>query len=336
MQNAKIEIGDRIIGENEPVFVIAEAGINHDGNVTRAEQLIIEAKKAGADAVKFQSFKAARLVSRNEPLFKLFKDLELSKEDHQHLFKVAKNEGIIFLSTPFDQESAQMLEELEVVAFKIASGDLTHFPLLECVARYKKLIILSTGMSTLSEVEEAIGVIKEAGNERIILLHCNSTYPAEIEELNLRTIFTLREAFDLPAGFSDHTVGYVAPLIAAALGAVVIEKHFTLDKSLSGPDHKLSLDPKEMKEMVESLKRALASLGDGIKRVTPKEQEVQKLARRSIVAKQDLARGTVITPEMLEYLRPADGLSTGMARLLIGRVLKRNLSKAEMIKLEDI
>ncbi len=332
----KIKIGNKTIGKDGPVFIIAEVGINHDGNLRQAERLIIKAAKAGADAVKFQSFKAERLVRRNGPFFKLFKDLELSERDHQHLFKVAGNEGIIFLSTPFDPESAQMLAELGVVAFKIASGDLTYLPLLESVARYRKPILLSTGMSTFSEIEGAIGVVKGTGNEQIVLLHCHSTYPAEIQKLNLRVILTLKQAFGLPVGFSDHTLGLAAPIIATTLGAVAIEKHFTLDKTLPGPDHSLSLEPEEMKRMIEELKVISASLGDGVKRVLDGEQEIQKLARRSIVAKEDLKQGTVLTKEVLEYLRPADGLPPKMVKLLLGRILKCDIPRGVVIKLEDV
>lgn len=338
MQDAKckIKIGDRTIGEGEPIFVIAEAGINHDGKINQAERLIVEAARAGADAVKFQSFKASRLVNRNEPFFKLFKDLELSRKDHQHLMNVAESEGIIFLSTPFDEESGTMLAELGVAAFKVASGDLTHLPLLEHLAGYKRPIILSTGMATLFEIEEAIGVMKQAGNEKIVLLHCNSTYPAKICELNLKTIITLREAFGFPVGFSDHTIGNLAPLVAAVIGAVLIEKHFTLDRSLPGPDHRLSLEPEEMKEMTTTLRLVRESLGDGIKRPSRREARMRILARRSIVARYDLARGTTITRRMLDFLRPGGGLPPGRIKSLLGRTIKRHIREGEMIRLEDV
>jgi len=341
----KIKIGDKCIGENESVFVIAEAGVNHNGDIELAKNLVDIAVEAGADAVKFQTFKAENVVTKNAPKagyqvkntksnksqYDMIKKLELSENEFRELYRYAKNKGIIFLSTPFDFESADFLEELVIPAFKVSSTDLTNLPFLEYIAEKGKAIILSTGMGTLGEIEEAINTIKNAGNEDIILLHCITSYPAKFESLNLRAIQNLKEAFKLPVGFSDHSLGIYAPIAAVTLGAVVIEKHFTLDKNLPGPDHKASLNPEELKEMIKGISLIEKALGDGIKRLTPEEREIKKVARRSIVAKVDIQKGVIITKEMITFKRPGIGLPPRYYNEIIGKRARRDIRADELI-----
>ena len=346
----KIRIGDKLIGDGEPCFIIAEAGVNHNGDIELAKRLIDVAKEAGADAIKFQTFKADNVVTKNAPKadyqikntnsyesqYEMIKKLELSEDEFRELHRYARKKGIIFLSTPFDFESADFLEELGVPAFKISSSDLTNLPFLEYIAEKGKPIILSTGMGTLGEIEEAINTIKNAGNEEIILLHCITSYPAKFENLNLRAIKTLKEAFKLPVGFSDHSLGIYAPIIAVALGAVVIEKHFTLDKNLPGPDHKASLDPQELKEMIKWIRLTEKALGDGIKRPTPEEEKIKKIVRKSIVAKVNIPEGTILTEEMIAFKRPGTGIPPKYYKEILGKKARRNIKVDEIISWGDI
>lgn len=346
----KIKINDRIVGDREPCFIIAEAGVNHNGDVELAKKLIDVAEEAKVDAIKFQTFKTENVVTKDAPKayyqikntgsnksqYEMLKELELKEEDFKELYRYARKKGIIFLSTPFDFESADFLDELGIPAFKISSTDLTNLPFLEYVAEKGKPVILSTGMGTLGEIEEAIDTIKNTGNNEIVLLHCITNYPADFESLNLRAIQTLREAFKLPVGFSDHSLGIYAPIVAVALGAVAIEKHFTLDKNLPGPDHKASLDTRELKEMVKWIRSIEKSLGDGIKRPTPEEEEIKKVARRSIVAKVNIPKGTVITEEMITFKRPGIGLSPKYYKEIIGRRARRDINIDEMIYWSDV
>ena len=286
----KIKAGDRYIGEDEPCFIIAEAGVNHNGDINLARKLIDVAVEAGADAVKFQTFKAEEVVTKGaekadyqkkttglkESQFEMLKRLELTGRDFEELFAYAQRKDIIFLSSPFDKGSVDLLDRLGVPAFKVGSGEITNFPLLKHIARKKKPIILSTGMSTLGEVEEALEVIRKDGATDIILLHCVSSYPAKMEDMNLKVIETLRHAFKLPVGLSDHSIGIAIPVAAVSLGACVIEKHFTLDKNLPGPDHRASLEQDELKQMVKAIRDVEKAMGDGVKRPTKEEEENKK------------------------------------------------------------
>lgn len=346
----KIKIENKCIGEGEPVFIIAEAGVNHNGDIELAKKLVDIAVEAGADAIKFQTFKVENVVTKkapkaeyqvkntnsNESQYDMIKKLELTEEEFVELYNYARKKGIIFLSTPFDFESADFLDKLEVPAFKVSSTDLTNLPFLEYVAKKGKPIILSTGMGTLGEIEDAVNTIKNVGNEDIILLHCITSYPAKFESLNLRAIQTLKEAFKLPVGFSDHSLGIYAPIAAVALGAVVIEKHFTLDKNLPGPDHNASLSPEELKEMIKAIRALEKALGDGIKKPTPEEEEIKKIARRSIVAKVDIPKGAVITKEMITFKRPGKGLSPKYYRYIIGKKARRNIKADELMHWWDV
>jgi N-acetylneuraminate synthase/N,N'-diacetyllegionaminate synthase len=314
-----------------------------------AKKLIDAAKDAGADAVKFQTFKAENIVVKNAEKaeyqkettgegsqYDMIKKLELTEEDFEELANYAKKKDILFLSSPFDKESVDLLYGLDVPVFKVGSGEITNFPLLKHIAKKEKPIILSTGISTLGEVEEALNVIRSEGVEDVILLHCVSNYPARIEDVNLRAMGTLKQAFKIPVGFSDHTLGITVPIAAVALGACVIEKHFTLDRSLPGPDHKASLEPDELREMVKSIRDVGKALGDGIKRPTINEEEIKKVARRSIVAKADIPEGTIITENMLDIKRPGTGIPPSKLNKVLRKKTIKNIKKDEILKWNDI
>jgi N-acetylneuraminate synthase/N,N'-diacetyllegionaminate synthase len=347
---AEVKIGNRWIGDNKPCFIIAEAGVNHNGDVNLAKKLIDAAKRAGADAVKFQTFRAENVVTANagkanyqkettgdgESQLEMLKKLELTGRDFQELFDCAMKRKIFFLSSPFDKTSVDLLHELGITAFKIPSGEITNFPLLKYIAQKKKPIILSTGMSTLDEVEDALAIIRNEGVEDIVLLHCVSCYPAANEDINLRAMDTLRQAFKLPVGLSDHTLGITIPVAAVALQACVIEKHFTLDKNLPGPDHRASLGPDELKQMVKAIREVEEAMGNGIKRFTMAEKEVRKVVRRSVVAKTDISRGTVITEEMLDAKRPGIGIEPKYIDMLIGRKARKDIKRSQLITFAEV
>jgi len=332
------------IFENK-AFIIAEAGVNHNGDINLAKKLIDVAKDAGVDAVKFQTFKAENVVTTNaekaeyqkettgvkESQYDMIKKLELTEYDFKQLADYTKKKDILFLSSPFDKESTDLLDEINVSAFKVASGEITNFPLLKHIAGKGKPIILSTGMATLGEIEDALRVIRAAGVADVVLLHCVTSYPAKMEDVNLRVLETLKHAFKLPVGFSDHTLGITVPIAAVSLGAVVIEKHFTLDKNLPGPDHKASLEPDELKEMVAAIRDVERALGDGIKRPTKEKEEIKKVARRSVVAKVDVPKGTTITGDMLDVKRPGTGIAPKYMDIIVGKKAKENIRKDEIV-----
>jgi N-acetylneuraminate synthase/N,N'-diacetyllegionaminate synthase len=346
----KVNIQGKLVGEGEAIFIVAEAGVNHNGDVDLGKELIDVAKEAGADAVKFQTFKAEALVSKYaekaeyqkettspiESQYLLIKKLELGDDELKELYDHAKKRNIIFLSSAFDEKSADLLDSLGVPAFKIPSGEITNIPLLQHIAQKKKPIILSTGMATMDEIEEALNIIKEEGLEDIILLHCITDYPARVSDVNLRVMVTLRKKFDLPVGFSDHTLGIDMPIAAAALGAAFIEKHFTLDRNLPGPDHKSSLEPAELKEMVRAIRNVEEALGDGIKRLTDAEEKNKKILRRSIVAKVNISRGGVLTKEMLDLKRPGFGIAPKYLNKIIGKKAKKDIRVDELITLDKL
>jgi len=344
----KMRIGNLAIGDGH-VFVIAEAGVNHNGQVNLAKKMIDAAKKAGADAVKFQVFKAEEMVTKaaekaayqkkrvgKESQYKMLKKLELTEDEFGQLAAYAKRKNIIFLASAFDRKSVDLLDELNVPAFKIPSGEITNFPLLTHIAKKEKPIILSTGMSTLREVKEALDVLKRGRARDIVLLHCVSAYPAEVGEVNLRAMEALKRELKLPVGLSDHTLGISVPIAATALGAVVIEKHFTLDKKLLGPDHKASLGPDELREMVARIREVEKALGSGVKRPTKSENAIKKIVRKSIVAKVNIPMGTVITGEMLELKRPGTGLEPKYLEKVIGKRAKKNIRADELVALKKL
>jgi len=346
----KVKIGKKMLGEREPCFIVAEAGVNHNGNVDLAKKLIDAAKDARADAVKFQAFKTEKVVTKyaekanyqkettglSESQYEMIKRLELKEEEFVELYDYSKKKNIIFLSSAFDKESVDLLDYLGVPAFKVASGEITNFPLLQYVAEKKKPIILSTGMSTLDEIEDALEIIRQKGVEDIVPLHCVTSYPAKIEDANLKVIETLRHRFKLPVGFSDHTLGITVPIAAVTLGAVLIEKHFTLDKTLPGPDHRGSLEPDELKDMIKAIRDVEQALGDGIKKPTEDEERIKKTVRRSIVAKVEIPKGTVITENMLDFKRPGTGIEPKNLNEVIGKKTKKDIKPDELITFKKL
>jgi N,N'-diacetyllegionaminate synthase len=326
-------------------FIIAEAGVNHNGSLDLAILLIDAAKASGADAVKFQTFRANLLATRTahkaayqdrttakeESQLEMLRRLELDGEAHKGLIKHCNEIGIQFLSSPFDLQSADLLETMNLPIFKVPSGEITNIPFLRHIARKGKPIILSTGMSTLGEVEEAVGVLQEAGAKELTLLHCVTEYPAPYDEVNLRAMLTLRQAFGLPTGYSDHTPGIEIALAAVALGAEVIEKHFTLDRSLPGPDHAASLEPAELKQMVTAIRHVEDSLGTGIKRPAKCEVPNISVARKSVVAARALPAGHKLEEADMDIKRPGNGLAPKSLPSLVGRTLRAALDEDEII-----
>ncbi|MBW9222852.1 N-acetylneuraminate synthase family protein [Methanothermococcus sp. SCGC AD-155-K20] len=331
-----VKIGNRYIGKAESCFIIAEAGLNHNGDVELAKELIEKAAEVGADAIKFQSYHAENFISKDSEYYQLFKKLELSEEEFKELYKFAKQKGMIFLSTPLDLEYANVLSEIGVPAFKIASGDLTFMPLLKKVAETGKPVILSTGMANISEIYEAVSILRTNSCEDIILLHCISSYPTPFDEVNLRAITTLKNVFNLPVGYSDHTLGSIIPIVAVALGAKVIEKHFTLDKNMGGPDHKLSADPEEFKYMIKEIRIVERALGDGIKRPMECEESVRLHGRRCIVAKRFIGKGEMITESDITYKRPAIGIKPKFKDIILNRRIKKDKNEEDAIMWSDL
>lgn len=332
------------------VFIIAEAGVNHNGDIKIAKKLVDMAVKCGADAIKFQTFKAeectgsfaekAEYQKENDPTvesqLEMIKKLELPFEQFGEIKNYCSEKGIIFISTPDGVDSLKCLINLNVPLIKIASTEVTNHRFLEQIANTGKEVILSTGMSTLGEVEKALDSIYSTGNKNIKLMHCTTDYPTAVEDVNLRAMITMKEAFKLPVGLSDHTLGVEAGIAAVALGAEVIEKHITLDKNMKGPDHKASMEPNDFKKYIECIRNTEKILGDGIKRPTKREVKIMKDARRSIVAEYDLKKGTIIEESMLNYKRPGNGIEPEFYRVLLGKKLKRDLKKDEIISWSDI
>ncbi len=341
----KIKIGPKYIGEGEPTYIIAEAGVNHNGNLGIAKMLVDSAKESGADAVKFQTFKAEDLVTKRAEMadyqkqeyeeitsqFEMIKSLELDFNAFVELKEYCDKKGIKFLSTPHSPSAVAFLDPLLPV-FKIASGDLTNLPFLELVASYKKPMIISTGMATLEEVGEAMDTIRQKGNQKIVLLHCVTNYPASLETINLRAMVTLRNTYGVPVGFSDHTVGVTGSIAAVSLGACVIEKHFTLDRQMPGPDHKASMEPKELSEFVQIVRSVENALGDGIKNPTESEMRIREVVRKSLVAKRDIQRGTTLTEEMIAIKRPGSGIAPKHLREIIGKKTKVAIEREQVLK----
>ncbi|GAB7081856.1 N-acetylneuraminate synthase [Megalodesulfovibrio paquesii] len=327
-----IRIGQRLTGPDEPVCIIAEAGVNHNGSLELAKRLVAEARRQGADCVKFQTFKAERVVTRAaakaayqqrltdpaESQLAMLKQLELGDSDFAALAQCCRDEGILFLSTPYSFEDADLLDELGAPAFKIASGQAVELPFLAHVATKGKPMLLSTGMCTLAEVASAVEAIRRAGNEQIILLQCTTNYPSALEDANVRAMVAMGEAFDCLAGYSDHAEGLAASLAAVALGACVLERHFTLDRTLPGPDHTSSMEPAELGELVRLARQTQLSLGSSHKAPCAQEQANLPAMRRSLVAARDIAAGEVLDWSNLCFKRPAGGLSGETALRVAG------------------
>jgi N-acetylneuraminate synthase/N,N'-diacetyllegionaminate synthase len=345
-----IEIGNRWVGPGLRCFIVAEAGVNHGGSFDVARRLVDAAVHAGADAVKFQTFKTERLTSASAPRAPyqqrvgggsgsqrdLLKQVELPFGAFQRLAGYCRERAITFLSTPFDEESVDLLDRLGVPAFKVGSGEITNLPFLGVIARAKRPIILSTGMSYLNEVAEAVAVIRGAGNEQLVLLHCVSSYPTDPPDVNLRAMRTLEREFGVPVGFSDHTLGIEVAVAAVALGACLIEKHFTLDRAAPGPDHAASLEPAELAELVRAVRRVEAALGSEVKQPVPSELEVRAVARRSLHLRSDLPAGAILTQDMLIALRPAGFIAPGELSRVIGRRLRHALAAGSQLRWEDL
>jgi N,N'-diacetyllegionaminate synthase len=343
-----VHIGERAVGPGLPCLVIAEAGVNHNGSLDMALRLVEAAAGAGADIVKFQTLKSEEVVTplapkaeyqvqntgESESQLEMIKKLELPDEAFRTIQAHCRNKGILFLSTPFDHGSADLLEDMGVPAFKVPSGEITNHPFLSHVACKRRPLIMSTGMSNLDEVAAAINVIYKTGNTELILLHCVSNYPAAPASVNLRAMKTLERRFDLPTGYSDHTKGISIPLAAAALGACVIEKHFTLDQSLPGPDHRASLEPQELAAMVRGIREVEAALGNGLKRPAAEELSTTAVARRSLVAAEDLRAGTVLAENMVAIRRPGTGLPPSQLNRILGRKLKEDVFAGSLFTLE--
>lgn len=344
-----IHIGSKCIGEKQPCFIIAEAGINHNGKLPLAKKLVDVAVRAGADAVKFQTFKAEGVVTgdvdiasyqkknikKNLTQLQMIKHYEFSYETFKELKAYCDKKKILFLSTPHSFDAIDFLEDL-VPAYKFGSGDLTNLPALEYASKKHKPILLGTGMATLREVGDAIRVIHKNGNRQVIVLHCTTNYPCPLEEVNLRAMLTMQHSLDCLVGYSDHTIGITVPLMAAALGAVVIEKHFTLDRAMPGPDHAASLEPDELKQMVTELRTVETVLGSYAKKPTRSEKEIMKLVRKSIVASQPVKEGAVLRRTMLDFKRPGTGLSPMHLKQLLGRKTKKPIKKDQLIRFDMV
>ncbi|GBD35446.1 N,N'-diacetyllegionaminic acid synthase [bacterium HR36] len=345
-----IKIGSRLVGPGYPCFVIAEAGVNHNGDLDLAKRLIEVAADAGADAVKFQTFRTENLVIANAPLAayqqanlgralaqaEMLRKLELSESDFLLLAQDARSRGLIFLSTPFDEASADFLQRLHVPAYKVPSGELTNLEFLQHLARKGKPLIISTGMATLAEVEAAVEAVESCGNRDYILLHCVSNYPASAHEVNLRAMLTLQAAFQAPVGYSDHSEGVYVALAAVALGACVIEKHFTVDKTLPGPDHKASASPEELKALITAIRQIEQALGDGRKRPAESERDTIAVARKSLVVTCDLPPGVLLQEGHLALRRPGTGLPASMKRYVLGKKTKCNIRAGTMLTLDMV
>ncbi len=328
-------------------LIIAEAGVNHNGSLEMAFQLIDVAVAAGADAVKFQTFKAEKVIAVNAPKagyqknttgtdesqLEMVKKLELDETAHTQLYQYCRHKGIQFLSTPFDLESIDLLNRLGLEIFKIPSGEITNLPYLRKLGALKKRLILSTGMADLGEIEDALDVLTESGTPlgNITVLHCNTEYPTPFEDVNLRAMLTIGHAFGVAVGYSDHTPGIEVAVAAVALGAAVLEKHFTLDRNLPGPDHKASLDPDKLKAMVQAIRNIEQALGDGIKRSSPSEVKNKPIARKSLVANQPIKTGDLFSADNITAKRPGTGISPMRWDEVLGQVAQKDYERDELI-----
>jgi N,N'-diacetyllegionaminate synthase len=331
------------------IFIIAEAGVNHNGNIEIAKKMIEVAKQCGADAVKFQTFKTEEVISKHAPKaeyqklntgetksqLEMVKKLELSFEDFIELKEYCDKVGIMFLSTPFDFQSIEFLHSLGLEIFKIPSGEITNLPYLEKIGKLRKKIILSTGMADLGEIEDALDILISNGTERenITLLHCNTEYPTPYEDVNLLAMITIREAFKVKVGYSDHTLGIEVPIAAAALGASIIEKHFTLDKNMEGPDHRASLEPYELKAMIDAIRNIEKALGNGIKKPSKSEIKNRDIVRKSIVAKRNIRKGEIFTEDNITVKRPGIGISPMRWNEVLGKNAIKDFKEDDIIEI---
>lgn len=333
--------------ETMSIFIIAEAGVNHNGSLELAKKLVDAAKDAGADCVKFQTFVSKNIVSKNavkaeyqkqqtepeESQQDMLKKLELSFDEFVELNEYCKSKSIEFMSTAFDFDSIDFLDGLEMGTWKIPSGDITNLPYLIKIANLNKPVIVSTGMSTMEDIRSTIKALKENGATELTVLHCTTEYPTPFEDVNLRAMNTIKEEFGVKVGYSDHTKGIEVPIAAVALGATVIEKHFTLDRNMEGPDHKASLEPNELKAMVDSIRHIELALGNGMKQPAESEKKNMAVARKSIIASIDIKAGDIFTEENLTVKRPGDGISPMRWFDIIGKPAPRDFEEDELIEL---
>ena len=330
------------------VFIIAEAGVNHNGSIELAKKLIDVAVDAKVDAVKFQTFKAEKLVSKDakkadyqvkniddgdDSQYNMLKKLELDIDTHKELISYCNSKNIMFLSTPFDHDSIDLLDSLELNIFKIPSGEITNLPYLRNIGSLQKQVILSTGMANIGEIEDALDILYDAGTlkENITVLHANTMYPTPMEDVNLKAMVTIGKTFDIKYGYSDHTLGIEVPTAAVAMGASCIEKHFTLDKTMSGPDHKASLEPHELKDMVKAIRNIEIAMGNGIKKPSRSETPNIQIARKSIVALHDIKKGEILTENNLTIKRPAKGINPMRWDEILGTSAQKDYKEDELI-----
>lgn len=350
MEKHGINIGGRPVGKDSPVFIIAEAGINHNGDLAMARELVSSAADCGADAVKFQTFKADRVVTagapkamyqlevtdKSESQLEMLEKVELGESEHRELKALAEGRGMVFLSTPYNFEDIELLEAVGVDAYKVASGQIIEHVFLERVVATGKPLLLSTGMATMAEVEAAVKVIERSCEgpleERLILMQCTTNYPSPIEDANLRVIETLRSRFGCQVGYSDHTLGDEAVIAAVALGASVIEKHYTLDKSLPGPDHQSSATPLEFKELVGKIRRTEVAMGSAVKEPTNAEISNAKGMRRSLATAHSIKRGEVIGEEVLTFKRPSTGMEPGLYKTIVGKKAAKDIEAGVLLE----
>lgn len=345
-----LRIGGREVGAGHPCYVIAEAGVNHNGSLDLARRLVDAAARAGADAVKFQTFVAEEVVAPvapkasyqkasgavDESQLEMVRRLELSFDAFAELARHAGTRDITFLSTPFDRASADLLVRIGVPAIKVPSGELTNLTFLRDLAARGRPLIVSTGMADLAEVRAAVGAIREAGCREFALLQCVSNYPAAPADANLRAMETMAAEFGVPVGYSDHTLGLPVALAAAALGACIVEKHFTLDRALEGPDHRSSLEPDELAELVAGIRAVESALGDGRKVPAASEADTAAVARRSLVAARDIPAGAVLTEELIALRRPGTGLPPSMFAQVVGRAVRARVPAGTLISLDQL
>lgn len=330
-------------------YIIAEAGVNHNGDIEIAKKMIDVASEAGVDCIKFQTFKADKLVVKNAPTaeyqmqstgtnsqFDMLKKLELSFDSFRLLKEYALDRGVDFCSTAFDNESIEFLYDLGLKFWKIPSGELTNVPYIEKIAKYNMPIIMSTGMAEISEIDYIVNLIRKYNDNELIILHCNTEYPTPFQDVNLSAMDVLKERYAVKVGYSDHTKGIEVPIAATALGAKVIEKHFTLDRNMEGPDHKASLEPNELKKMVESIRNIEKAIGNKVKFVTESESKNKSVARKSIVAAKQIKKGEIFTAENLSVKRPGTGISPLKWHDILGKKSQFDYDKEELIKLEEV
>jgi len=348
----EFKIQNKMVGDGHPLFFIAEAGVNHNGSIDMGKQLIDIAVEAGSDAVKFQTFKTENIIIKNAPKstyhiettggdkeqswFDLLKTQEMSKRMHVELIEYCNKKDIIFLSTPYDEESADLLEDLNVPAFKIASTDSSNISLLNYIAKKGRPMILSSAMATMGEVEMAVNKIRAEGLNEVAMLQCTGNYPAKLSDTNLRVIQTYKEKLNCIIGYSDHTLDLINPIAATAMGAKIYEKHFTIDRSLPGPDHRMALEPDELKQTIKAIRDTESALGNPVKQVLESEKENRAKLRKSIVSKLDIKKDDIITMDMLSVKRPGNGIQPAELNNVIGKKAVTNISEGTVLLFEMI